>query len=172
MSNKIKMTKKLKKLIMIIYFTIMFFFLLNCILVRFFIINFTESSPIGIYLKQNSKNIELNDYVVYTIPEDYRKYGKYSSDFEKTIINNKTIKKIVAKKGDVIDVINGVIYINKEFIAIINANIPSKLESKILGDEEYLTLSYNENSLDGKYYGYIKKDQIIYKAKLIYKMDF
>lgn len=128
--------------------------------------NISPSAPEGIYLVNYiSRTFNKGDYVIYKIPKEYKEYipEKFQS--------LDTIKKIKATKGDVVYIRENEIFINDKKYTIIKYDIPVKLnENKyILEDNEYLTLSNNEDSLDGRYYGVINKSKIKYKAYLIYE---
>lgn len=129
-------------------------------------INISPSSPLGVYYVYKPKKINKGDYIIYDLPE---KYQKYMNDKLLSYTKGLTIKKVYAAKGDYIDNKDGQIYINGEPKGKVNEYIESSFETKELEENEYFTLSDEEQSLDSRYYGPIKKENIKGKGILIYK---
>lgn len=153
------------KIIKYICLGIMIISILSMLLIR---VNISPSSPVGFYLIDPIsivyKNIKLGDYVVYEMPREYKKYAA------KELENLKSIKRVYAKEGDDIDVKGNEVYINQLYVGKILDTIPSKLKKKRVSKNQILTLSENENSLDGRYYGLLDFSDIKYKAYLIYEI--
>lgn len=69
-----------------------------------------------------------------------------------------TVKQIKAIKGDKINIKNNKLYINDKFAVDIVYDIPLFFKDEyILKENEFLTLSNVDSSLDGRYYGAIKR---------------
>lgn len=148
---------------LLVIITIMFIFFKYITPIAF---NYTESIPVGIYVVDKfNKEYKKGDYVVYKLDDDYIKYIPKEA---RTFL---VAKKIVAVKGDKIEKRNNKIFINDiKVVDYINQNIKSKFKDKVLDKHEFLTLSNNINSLDGRYYGNIRRKQILYKIHLIYEI--
>ncbi|AVL43371.1 S26 family signal peptidase [Streptobacillus moniliformis] len=129
-------------------------------------VNISESSPIGIYLVNRfSKNYSKGDYVVYRIDKKYKEYvNEKLKDLD-------TVKQIKGVAGDEVEYIDNKIYINKENVAEIIYEIPINSRKKyIISENEFLTIGDVSYSVDGRYYGTIKKKDIKYKVHLIYRI--
>ncbi|WP_373829061.1 S26 family signal peptidase [Bacteroides heparinolyticus] len=128
--------------------------------------NVTPSVPLGIYRIYRIKPgepIKKGDFVIYEIPEELQNL---------TSLRNTDIlslKPVAATSDDIIEIKNQRIYINGEDYGkiISNKNIP--VFNGKLNKEEVLTLSKAENTFDGRYYGGIRKDRIVGKARLVYE---
>lgn len=126
-------------------------------------INVSDSSPLGIYIVNKfSKNFNAGDYILYEIPEDYKKYTY------KELQKLDSLKKIEAVNGDEIKIEDYKLYINNVYKGNLNSKIPISNNQFIVKDDEVFTLSENPASLDGRYYGAIKKNKIKGKCYLIY----
>ncbi|WP_064590822.1 signal peptidase I [Streptobacillus moniliformis] len=128
-------------------------------------VNVSESAPLGIYLiNRFSKSYDKGDYVIYRIDERYKEYVR--EDLKEL----DTVKQIKAIAGDEIEYIDNKIYINKEEVGEILYNIPINSNKKyIIPENEFLTIGDVNYSVDGRYYGTIKKKDIKYKVHLIYR---
>lgn len=125
-------------------------------------INLTPSSPLGFYYIYKSKKFKKGDYIVYEMPNEYK---KYTFNEMRDIL---TVKKIAAIQGDKISVRNKKIYINNVCMGKMLDGIPTTLpEELVLDEKEVLTLSDRDDSLDGRYYGTIKIKDIKSNAILL-----
>lgn len=155
------MMKKIK----IIKNVSLFIFLLIAFILINFKVNISESAPIGIYfINRLSKKYDRGDYVVYKINSKYREY------MLEELRKLDTIKQIKGIENDRVKYENNKIFINDKLMGKVLFNIPinSKKEYTIPKDE-FLTIGDVDYSLDGRYYGLIKKEDIKYKAYLIYR---
>lgn len=103
------------------------------------------------------KKYERNDVVI------------FYSDI--AFLSKKFIKRIVAIPGDTVQIKDGYLYVNKQKI---NDNFPvikdsgNAADEYTLQDNEYFVLGDNRNySNDSRFFGPIKKSQIVGKAKHI-----
>lgn len=103
------------------------------------------------------KKYERNDVVI------------FYSDI--VFLSKKFIKRIVAIPGDTVQIKDGYLYVNKQKI---NDNFPvikdsgNAADEYTLQDNEYFVLGDNRNySNDSRFFGPIKKSQIVGKAKRI-----
>jgi len=114
------------------------------------------------------KNYERGDVVVFNPTRGYQEYvsqDPYITD--KSKINEALIKRIIAKEGDVVEVKDGLLYINgaaqdEKYIAEGPAYVwgPSRVP-----DGMYMVLGDNRNhSLDSHIWGFLPKENIIGKA--------
>ncbi|WP_064608914.1 signal peptidase I [Streptobacillus moniliformis] len=153
------MIKKIERIYIIVLATILIVF-------SNIRVNISESSPIGIYLVNRfSKKYKKGDYIVYRIDNEYKEYvNKELKDLD-------TVKQIKGIAGDEIEYIDNKIYINKEEVGEIIYEIPIKSRKKyIIPENEFLTIGDVSYSVDGRYYGTIKKKDIKYKVHLIYRI--
>lgn len=150
-----------------VYYSLLFIIITFIILfISSIRVNISPSAPEGIYIVNYfSKIFKPGDFIIYKMPKDYQIY--ISDTFKKL----DTIKEIKAVVGDTVYIKNNIIFINNEPSGKIKYNIPLVLnENKyVLNDNEFLTLSDNEDSIDGRYYGLINRKKIKYKAYLLYE---
>lgn len=130
-----------------------------------FVINISSSIPIGIYKVDKSTDFERGDIVTFST-KNYSDILNYSGS-----IKNITFSKYIAGiSGDYIRIENNKIYINdKEKGNIfkvdgLNNKLPQLKEKKyIVKVNEVFVLGTNDKSFDSRYYGCIKKSDVIYK---------
>ena len=137
-------------------------------------INISPSLPRGIYRLEPVKTIEIGDIVYFNIPsevENLLREREYTYIFVKTFI-----KKVAAKEGDTISIINKNLYVNEENWGIVfdadpqNRKIPQLTIEELTPQEgEILPLTEVEYSFDGRYFGPIKISEIKYKCKLVFE---
>lgn len=137
-------------------------------------VNVTDSMPKGIYILSKPHNLQNNDMVLICPDKRYMfklaRERKYFPSFGRCLDSSPLLKYIVASNGDMVEVsssvfINGIWYGNVHNIdskkRLLN---PVKL-SKKLEDHEYFVMNFHEQSFDSRYFGIIKYDLIIAKAK-------
>ncbi len=130
-----------------------------------FVINISSSIPIGIYKVDKSTDFKRGDIITFST-KNYSDILNYSGS-----IKNITFSKYVAGiSGDYIRIENNKIYINdKEKGNIfktdgLNNNLPQLKEKEyIVKEDEIFVLGTNDKSFDSRYYGCIKKSDVIYK---------
>lgn len=131
-------------------------------------VNISSSAPKGIYyVNIFNKKYKKGDYIIYEMPEEYKYY------VHENLKELETIKEIYAVENDEIKIIDNRVYINDKFVDNIYFDIPIKIKGSYkLKKDEFLTMSKEKYSLDGRYYGIIKKEKIKYKAYLLIRSDF
>lgn len=141
-----------------------------------FELNTTESMPKGLYYVLSNTELARNDMVTFCPP--YNEFLKFAErqgfwgDLKK-ICNRQTpkyMKKIVGIPGDSISVFYSGVYVNNVKIAnseaytkILSDKIFAGYEKKFVlkSDEYFLMSDYNPLSFDSRYFGVIKREQII-----------
>lgn len=130
-----------------------------------FVINISSSIPIGIYKVDKNTDLKRGDIITFST-KNYSDILNYSGS-----IKNITFSKYIAGiSGDYIRIENNKIYINdKEKGNIfkvdgLNNKLPQLKEKKhIVKEGEVFVLGTNDKSFDSRYYGCIKKSDVIYK---------
>lgn len=168
-----------------------FFIFIFCVCAHFLSVkigfNVSGSMPTGIYFMTGKLNMNFHsgDAISFCPPyENMNVYAsrKYISESKYGICYGKYspfIKKIIAKKGDEIQVKNNFVYLNGELIhnSFIYENDDdgrtlSHLKNgftKILSENEYFVFSnLVKHSLDSRYVGIVHKEDILSKVYLIY----
>lgn len=130
-----------------------------------FVLNISSSIPIGIYKVDKNIDFRRGDIVTFST----KKY-KDILDYPGSIKNITFSKYVAGISGDYIRIENNKIYINdKEKGNIfkvdgLNNKLPQLKEKKyIVKVNEVFVLGTNDKSFDSRYYGCIKKSNVIYK---------
>ena len=130
-----------------------------------FVLNISSSIPIGIYKVDKNIDFRRGDIVTFSI----KKY-KDILDYPGNIKNITFSKYIAGISGEYIKIENNKIYINnKEKGKIfkvdgLNNKLPQLKEKEyIIKVDEVFVLGTNDKSFDSRYYGCIKKSDVIYK---------
>lgn len=164
---KILANKKIYQIFWVIEIILILIYLLLIYFTNNYAINTTPSVKLGVYriykMKEN-ESINKGDLVVYKIPKEIQQL----STLKDTDIPS--LKPVAAVYGDKIEIINSHIYVNGEDFGVIIKNKKLPHFDGQLKEDEVLTLSKVENTLDGRYYGGIKKNKIKWKAKLVYEI--
>ena len=141
--------------------------LLNYSFKNKFLINLTASIPRGIYLTSKDKELKIGDIVAFNT-QNYKIILDYRNSQETFLF----CKRIVGKEGSEIKVIGNELFIDNNKISEIlflnknNEKLPQVEEFKegySLKENEFFLLGDTENSFDSRYYGPVKKEDIIYK---------
>lgn len=136
-------------------------------------INISKSLPRGVYRLYTPLKIDGGDIIVFPIPENVRETfekRKYTSKFVTSIM-----KKAAAFENDNIEIREEILYINNiswgkiykydsKFRSLPELSIEEVKPQK----GEILPLSNIDHSFDGRYFGPIKEEKIMYKAKLLF----
>ena len=130
-----------------------------------FVLNISSSIPIGIYKVDKSTDFKRGDIITFST-KNYSDILNYSGS-----IKNITFSKYIAGiSGDYIRIENNKIYINNKEkgnifkVDGLNNNLPQLKEKKyIVKVDEVFVLGTNDKSFDSRYYGCIKKSDVIYK---------
>lgn len=132
----------------------------------FFIINVTESLPRGIYYISNITDLKKGDIVIFKPVKEADIY--ITQDYKYMM------KEVAALKEDKIQIIDNYLYINGEnWGEVLKEDslgnpLPQLKNIEIPEDEVFLaTKAYK--SFDSRYWGTLKKEKILKKAKLILK---
>ena len=148
--------------------------------------NISISEPLGYYLALPGLPIAKGDLVLTCISN-----GRYTHVFNALGMKNVTgqcanglpylIKQIAAAKGDKVDVttagitINGALQANsKQFSHGRGVNLyPLPIGySHVLTADEYFMLGQSSHSLDSRYFGIVKKNDVYRRAILIYELNY
>ena len=128
---------------------------------QIFWFNISPSIPLGIYREIKADSINKEDIVVFKMDKNFEKFSS-----TKNIL---TAKKVVAIYGDKLEEKNNHLYVNGEDYGEYISGIPkAKLN---ISKDGYWVLSKEKYSLDSRYYGEIKRKDILRKVKLVYKVD-
>lgn len=170
-----KSKRKFRKLIIAIW--VFIFIVLGTVFIfriKNYILNISQSLPIGIYQKIDSYDYKIDDYVIVKVPEEYKEFI-YSRGYMGTDeLSAKTmLKKIKGINGDSFEVIEGsLIKNNTEIIAKVlskdskGRELP-KISKIILKNGEYFLLGEHPHSLDSRYLGKFQEKDILYKVRPI-----
>ena len=162
-----------------------------------YVFNISESLPIGIYQKLEDKNFQKGDLVILDIPKERMDFmisrGYIDGNMLKTML--KRIEGVEGETFKVLTVeeLKGSLFSeNNEFSSIEISSLSKKFlvkENKILGSisnfdsrgrqlpqiksplilnkDEFFVMGESDNSFDSRYFGKIKKEEILYKVKPI-----
>ena len=162
-----------------------------------YVFNISESLPIGIYQKLEDKNFQKGELVILDIPKERMDFmisrGYIDGNMLKTML--KRIEGVEGETFKVLTVeeLKGSLFSeNNEFSSIEISSLPKKFlikENKILGSisnfdsrgrqlpqiksplilnkDEFFVMGESDNSFDSRYFGKIKKEEILYKVKPI-----
>ena len=131
------------------------------ILTKLFWFNISPSIPLGIYREIKIDRINKGDIVVFKMDENFEKYSS-----TKNIL---TAKKIVATYKDKLEIQNNHLFVNGEDYGEYIKGI-ERADLK-LSKDGYWVLSKEKYSLDSRYFGEIKKKDILKKVELVYKVN-
>ncbi|EFS20889.1 hypothetical protein FSBG_00386 [Fusobacterium gonidiaformans 3-1-5R] len=137
------------------------------------ILNITPSMRIGLYLMDDydkKSKLEKGTIVLFSPPKLATKNRIY---------HNPLLKKIVAIHGDVIEIKNSKLFINKKYRGEIQekdsyGNKINRLSngSYTISPGEYFVLGEHPNSYDSRYYGALTKEEISQVGKLFIPFSF
>ena len=162
-----------------------------------YIFNISKSLPIGIYQKLEDKNFQKGDLVVLDIPKERMDFmisrGYIDGNMLKTML--KRIEGVEGETFKVLSIEDLKTYQLNENIEFSSIDIPKSSkkflvkENKILGSisnfdsygrqlpqiesplilnkDEFFVMGESDNSFDSRYFGKIKKEEILYKVKPI-----
>ena len=170
-----KSKRKFRKLIIAIW--VFIFIVLGTVFIfriNNYILNISQSLPIGIYQKIDSYDYKIDDYVIVKVPEEYKEFIYLRGYMGTDELSAKTmLKKIKGINGDSFEVIEGsLIKNNTEIIAKVlskdskGRNLP-KISKITLKNGEYFLLGEHPYSLDSRYLGKFEEKDILYKVRPI-----
>ena len=132
---------------------------------KYFVLNISSSIPIGIYKVDKSTDFKRGDIVTFST-----KRYKDILDYPGSIKNITFSKYIAGISGDYIRIENNKIYVNNKEkgnifkVDGLNNRLPQLKEKEyIVKEDEVFVLGTNDKSFDSRYYGCIKKSDVIYK---------
>ncbi|AMD95940.1 signal peptidase I [Leptotrichia sp. oral taxon 847] len=161
--NILKYKKKVNKGLLIFWILFVLVVISYLLFTQLFWVNVSPSIPLGIYREIKFKDVKKGDIVVFKMDENFEKYSS-----TKNIKNILTVKKIVAVYGDKLEVQNNHLFVNGEdYGEYIKGIERAKLN---ISKDGYWVLSKEKYSLDSRYFGEIKKKDILKKVKLVYKI--
>ncbi len=157
--------KKYKKKYLILLIFLLVLNILGIYTRKSFVINISSSIPIGIYKVDKSIDFKKGDIITFST-KNYSDILNYSGS-----IKNVTFSKYVAGiSGNYIRIENNKIYINNKEkgnifkVDGLNNKLPQLKEKEyIVKEDEVFVLGTNNKSFDSRYYGCIKKSDVIYK---------
>lgn len=123
----------------------------------FFMKNLQPSLPLGIYMKNFSKDYKKGDIIIIDLEKKYHKY------FNRKGVIKYVMKKITADYNDTVTINNGHIYVNdQDYGQIENLSLP--VPDLRIKKGCFFVLSVQPGSFDSRYFGQICEKNIKYKA--------
>lgn len=123
----------------------------------FFMKNLQPSLPLGIYMKNFSKDYKKGDIIIIDLEKKYHKY------FNRKGVIKYVMKKITADYNDTVTINNGHIYVNdQDYGQIENLSLP--VPDLKIKKGCFFVLSVQPGSFDSRYFGQICEKNIKYKA--------
>ena len=123
----------------------------------FFMKNLQPSLPLGIYMKNFSKDYKKGDIIIIDLEKKYHKY------FNRKGVIKYVMKKITADYNDTVSISNGHIYINdQDYGQIEDLSLP--VPDLRIKKGCFFVLSVQPGSFDSRYFGQICEKNIKYKA--------
>lgn len=157
--------KKIKKKSLFLPLFLIILNILGIYTRKYFVLNISSSIPIGIYKVDKSTDFKRENIVTFST----KKY-KDILDYPGSIKNITFSKYIAGISGDYIRIENNKIYVNNKEkgnifkVDGLNNRLPQLKEKEyIVKEDEVFVLGTNDKSFDSRYYGCIKKSDVIYK---------
>lgn len=157
----------------LLFLSIIFFILgfLNKNL-EFIYINTSNSLPYGFYLSLPIDKIHRGDLLLMCLDSNTAFLAKKRHYISKGSCPHQSAplgKYVQALNGDMVTVNKEGIYVNYQYIEkskslkidALGRPLPLSLNNKILKKDEFLVVNSQENSFDSRYFGVIKKEQIL-----------
>lgn len=160
----LKHKKKINKGLLVFWILFVIIITSYLIFTKLFWFNISPSIPLGIYREIKIDNINKGDIVVFKMDENFEKYSS-----TKNMKNILAAKEVVAVYNDKLEVQNDHLFVNGEDYGEYIKGI-KRAELKISKDG-YWVLSKEKYSLDSRYFGEIKKKDILKKVKLVYRVN-
>lgn len=123
----------------------------------FFMKNLQPSLPLGIYMKNFSKDYKKGDIIIIDLEKKYHKY------FNRKGVIKYVMKKITADYNDTVSINNGHIYVNnQDYGQVEDLSLP--VPDLRIKKGCFFVLSVQPGSFDSRYFGQICEKNIKYKA--------
>lgn len=148
-------------------------------LLGFIYINTSSSLPYGIYLSIPVDNPQRGDLILICLDNHHaslakkRHYIAHGSCPQKSAPLGKYVQ---ALEGDTISIKKAEVYVNNRYIKnskilkqdLLGNALTGELKAATLTQNEFLVMNNKENSFDSRYFGVIKKGQILSKLYPIF----
>ena len=138
------------------------------------VIQLTPSMPRGVYWMTRGADITTGAIVVFKPPLSARKLIEERRWWNMSGVNYSLMKYIVAKNEDHVKVTDEAVFINGSFFGAVKhvdseglPLAPCKFD-RVLSEDEYFVASTYHNSFDSRYFGTIKREDIIGIATRIF----
>lgn len=128
---------------------------------QIFFLNHTSSMPKGIYLKIWDKELNIGDIIVFNSIE-------FGGNLIKYIAANNHAEYCHDGAGSFWT--DGITY-SQNYIKIIDQNISAQSVCRRLNRDELVVLGEHPDSYDSRYFGPIKRKDILAKVKLVYGFE-
>lgn len=169
----------LKIFFILLFLSSIFYFSLILFQKNGFIVNISKSLPLGIYKTYPiTEVIKEGDIVVFIPNEKNKNFMIERGYLGKDNLVKTLMKKVVGVEGDIFTVkktpLGLVLYKNEETILGGVATRDSKyrelnhISYLKLEKDEYFLVGESFNSYDSRYFGSVKKEEILYKASAIF----
>lgn len=162
-----------------------------------YVFNISESLPIGIYQKLEDKNFQKGDLVILDIPKERMDFmisrGYIDGNLLKTMlkriegVEGETFKVLSSEELKTSQLSENIEFSSidipkssKKFLVKENKilgsisnfdsrgrQLPQMENTLILNKDEFFVMGESDNSFDSRYFGKIKKEEILYKVKPI-----
>ena len=157
--------KKIKKKSLFLPLFLIILNILGIYTRKYLVLNISSSIPTGIYKVDKSTDFKRGDIVTFST-----KRYKDILDYPGSIKNITFSKYIAGISGNYIRIENNKIYVNNKEkgnifkVDGLNNRLPQLKEKEyIVKEDEVFVLGTNDKSFDSRYYGCIKKSDVIYK---------
>lgn len=167
--EKVREERARKLKILILFGTIFIF--LTIFLKIFITFNPTPSLKTGFYLITDIEEVKKGDTVTIKYPKSIKNVVIPSNFYYREVKG--FMKNVEGVPGDLIETKDQKVYINgilKGNIATLDFKgrfLPQSNVNKILENDEYYLMGEAENSFDSRYWGTVKRVEVLKKAKLI-----
>ncbi|HEY7810923.1 MAG TPA: S26 family signal peptidase [Allosphingosinicella sp.] len=133
--------------------------------------NASASMPVGLYAVAPPIEVRAGEMVIARIPEQAR---SLAADRGYLPLNVALVKRVGAARGDRVCAVGEAIWVNGRHVAARREadgrgrRMPWWTDCRDLGDGEYLLLTENALSFDGRYFGITRKEDLLGRAVLLW----
>lgn len=169
---------RINKLPTLIFLLLVLLLLIIFVGSKFFILNITESIPLGVYQIQKYQEVKKGDYVAFCLNQEqsfFARSGEYVGFGECPNNTSLLMKEVKAEPGDHVEInkngvfVNGV-YLDKSMPLKDDSKgnlLPKSFFNKKLTVNEYLMMSDHSFGYDARYFGVSEKKDILSVIKPI-----